>query len=54
MLIDAGMQLLSGLAEGIMTALPQLIEQLPLIIDGIIAALTESLPLILNRARPSL
>ena len=50
MLIDAALQLVTGLADGIIAALPVIIEKLPQIITSIINALVEGIPLILVSA----
>lgn len=44
MLIDAGISLLIGLTDGLIAALPRLIEKIPVIIDKTISALTTNLP----------
>ena len=48
MLIDAGIALLIGLADGLVAALPQLIAKIPVIIQKLIAALTGNLPKLLR------
>ena len=47
-LVDASTAIIMGLADGLITALPILIEQLPIIIDNIIVAITENLPKIVE------
>lgn len=47
-LLDAGLQIINGLLNGIITAIPMLIESLPTIIDNIVNGLLEGLPLILE------
>jgi hypothetical protein len=49
LLLDAGIQIMSGLTEGIMNAIPILIEQLPELILQITGFLNESLPIILEQ-----
>ena len=44
LIIDAGIALLVGLADGLIAALPQLIEKIPVIIDKAISAITTNLP----------
>ena len=47
-LIDAGVQLILGLIQGIMTALPQLAASVPEIIQTVITSLSQGLPQILE------
>ena len=47
-LLKAGLQIITGLLDGITTALPMIIEQLPVIIDNIVKGLLQGLPLILD------
>ncbi len=47
-LVDASIAIIMGLADGLITALPMLIDQLPIIIDNIIVAITENLPKIIE------
>ena len=47
MLIDSGIELLMGLADGIIMAIPQLLESVPVIINKLIAAITGNLPKII-------
>jgi len=47
-LLQAGIQIIKGLLDGIITAIPMIIEQIPSIIDNIINSLLEGLPLILD------
>ena len=47
-LLQAGLQIILGLIEGIVTAIPMIIEQLPVIIENICNVLLEGLPLILD------
>lgn len=44
LLIDAGLQLLLGLTQGLIDAVPQLIEKIPVIFDKLITAITNNLP----------
>lgn len=44
MLIDAGIELTMGLADGLLEALPRLIDKIPVIIDKLIMAITSNLP----------
>ena len=44
MVIDAGIALLMGLADGIVTAIPQLVDRLPVIIDKVVQAIVNNLP----------
>lgn len=44
LIIDAGISLLLGLADGLIAALPKLIAKIPVIIDKTISALTNNLP----------
>ena len=44
LIIDAGIELIMGLAEGIVIALPQLIEKTPVIIDKLVTGLADNLP----------
>lgn len=44
MLIDAGIALILGLADGLIEALPRLIEKIPVIIDKLLIAITNNLP----------
>lgn len=44
LLIDCGIQLLLGLTEGIISAIPQLIERMPLIIQKVVSALISNAP----------
>jgi len=48
LIIDAGIQLLIGLADGLIEALPQLIDRIPEIIDKLITAITDNLPKIIE------
>lgn len=50
MFLQAGLELLNGIAQGIAAALPVLIQQLPLIIQAIIDAIATGLPMILESA----
>lgn len=43
-LIDAGISLLLGLADGLIAALPQLIQKIPVIIEKLLGAITRNLP----------
>ena len=47
-IVNAAMVLLQSLADGIISALPTLIEAIPTIIDNIVTALMECLPLIID------
>lgn len=47
-LLQAGLQIITGLLNGILTSLPLIIEQLPVIIQNISQSLLEGLPLILD------
>ena len=47
-LVDASIAIIMGLADGLITALPMLIDQLPIIVDNIIVAITENLPKIIE------
>ena len=47
-LLDAGLKIISGLLDGIITAVPKIIESLPVIIDNIVTGLLNGLPLILE------
>jgi len=44
LLIDAGLQLIIGLATGIIEALPEIIDRLPQIITGMVTALLNAIP----------
>lgn len=44
LIIDAGIQLIIGLADGLIAALPQLIDKIPVIIDKLINAIVNNLP----------
>jgi phage-related protein len=48
MLVDASIAIIMALAEGLITALPILIEKLPIIIDKLIVAITDNLPKLLE------
>lgn len=48
MIIDAGIALLIGLADGLIAALPQLIAKIPVIIDKAVQAITNNLPKLLR------
>lgn len=48
LIIDAGISLLIGLADGLLAALPRLIEKIPVIIEKLIIAITNNLPKILQ------
>ena len=48
MIIDAGIQLLIGLADGLMNALPKLIEKAPEIIEKLVMAITNNVPKIIQ------
>ncbi len=50
LLIEAALQLILGLAQGLIIALPVLIAALPEIMDAIINALIDALPIILDMA----
>lgn len=47
-LIQAGIQIVLGLINGIVNAIPLIIEQIPVIIENIVNVLLEGLPLILD------
>lgn len=47
-IIDAGIQILLGLIQGITDAIPQLVGMLPEVIDTIVTVLTDNLPLIIK------
>ena len=44
LIIDAGIELILGLADGLIEALPKLIEKIPVIIDKLLIAITNNLP----------
>jgi phage-related protein len=44
MIIDAGISLLVGLADGLIVALPRLVDKIPVIIEKLIGALSRNLP----------
>ena len=46
--VSAGMQILTGIIQGITEALPELIGMLPDVIDGIVTTLIDNLPLIID------
>lgn len=48
MLIDAAIQLITGLSEGIIEALPILIDAIPEIIQALLTAILENLPKLVN------
>lgn len=48
LIIDAGISLIMGLADGLLAALPDLINKIPVIIDKLIVAITNNLPKILQ------
>ena len=48
MIVDAALELISGLAEGLIDSIPIITEQIPVIIDSLVAALMELLPLIID------
>lgn len=48
MLIDAAIQLITGLAEGIIEALPILIDAIPELIQALLTAILENLPKLVN------
>jgi len=47
-ILNAALQIIMGLAKGLVDALPRLIEALPKIINGIINFITNNLPLIVE------
>lgn len=47
-LIDAGITLLMGLADGLIAALPQLIQKIPIIIEKLLGAISRNLPKLLS------
>lgn len=47
-ILDAGLQIVIGLTEGILEAIPTLIESLPLVIDNIVTFILDSIPLIID------
>ena len=47
-LLQAGLDIIMGLIEGIVTAIPLIIEQLPVIIENIVNVLLQGLPMILQ------
>lgn len=49
-LIDAAIQIILALVEGIIEALPRLIEAAPVIIENLVTAIIENLPLLLEAA----
>ena len=49
-ILQAGIEILMGLIRGILSAIPKIIEQLPVIIDNIVQTLLQGLPLILDAA----
>jgi phage-related protein len=44
LLIDSGIELLMGLADGIIMAIPQLLDKIPVIINKLVAAIVSNLP----------
>ena len=48
LIIDAGIQLIIGLADGLINALPILIDKIPIIIDKLINAIVNNLPKIIE------
>lgn len=48
LIIDAGIALLLGLADGLIVALPRLIEKIPVIIEKLLTAITNNLPKLLQ------
>ena len=48
LIIDAGIQILMGLMQGITQALPQLVAMLPQILDQIVNVITTNLPMIIE------
>ena len=51
MILDAALQLITGLAQGLLDAIPVLIAALPEIINGIITFLLDSIPQIIEQAQ---
>ena len=47
-IIQAGLKIATGILDGILSALPLILEQLPVIIDNIVTTLVDGLPLILE------
>lgn len=47
-ILDAGLQIIVGLAQGLLEAIPTLIESLPLVIDNIVTFILDSIPLIID------
>lgn len=47
-LVDAALKLIVGLADGLIAAIPKLVEKIPTIIDNLIKALLGSIPLIIE------
>lgn len=47
-IIDAGIELILALADGLVEAFPILIEQLPILIDKIVSAISQNLPKIIS------
>ena len=48
MLVDAALQLITGLAQGLIVALPVLIAQAPTLITSLVSAIVANIPLILS------
>ena len=48
LIIDAGIQLIIGLADGLLNALPILIDKIPVIIDKLVTAIVDNLPKIIQ------
>lgn len=49
-ILEAGIAILQGLVDGIIEALPILIDSLPVIIDNIITFVTDSIPILIDAA----
>ena len=47
-MLDKGVEMLTELANGIISGIPQLLEQLPLIIESFVTFITDNLPVILD------
>lgn len=47
-LLEAGMQLIAGLGQGLIAAIPTLIDMLPQIIESIVTTLSSSIPELMN------
>jgi phage-related protein len=48
LIIDAGIELILALAEGLLDALPDLIDKIPIIIEKLVVAITNNLPKLLE------